>query len=302
LEALENHLAHIEGKKVSSQSLPFRQQTEQNFVVPTSDDPQRVLEEEAKALAQFNQKRETTSPPPPVTTQTAVHTNGNGYGETDFFSQKPPANGQQQQLLTDDLFSLAAPSTQTNTNAFPAFPNAFETSAPKQNFFDDILQPTSTSTTKPTVPPVTSNPVAVKPLQSGDLNSSLNQLIDNLDMKDHSKIGKDHQWNPNDAKNQQKIGMSAGSMHTPGTTWANPPPMTASYSGAGVQPSNMWQQQPPPPSMNNPFAASNGSSQMNLGGTNNHSANGNHNPFAAPTSFGGSMINQQQVNDPFGSL
>jgi hypothetical protein len=37
---------------------------------------------------------------------------------------------------------------------------------------------------------------------------------------------------------------------------------------------------------------------MNYGGMNNYPMNGNHNPFVAqPT-----MINQQQVNDPFGSL
>jgi hypothetical protein len=74
---------------------------------------------------------------------------------------------------------------------------------------------------------------------------------------------KDHQWNPNDAKNQQKIGISAGTMHTPGTTWTNPSTMSAPYGA--VQSGNLWQQQqqpPPPPlsSMNNPFNASNGSS------------------------------------------
>ncbi len=62
-----------------------------------------------------------------------------------------------------------------------------------ENLFDDILQPTSTltstSTSKSTIPLVTNNPVVSKPLQSGDLNSSLTQLIDNLDIKDHSKIG-----------------------------------------------------------------------------------------------------------------
>jgi hypothetical protein len=58
-----------------------------------------------------------------------------------------------------------------------------------ENLFDEILQPTSTSTNKNTVQLVTNNPVVTKPLQSGDLNSSLNQLIDNLGIKDHSKIG-----------------------------------------------------------------------------------------------------------------
>lgn len=56
-----------------------------------------------------------------------------------------------------------------------------------ENLFDDILLPTSTTQT--TVPLVTNHPVMVtKPLQSGDLNSSLNQLINNLDIKDHSRI------------------------------------------------------------------------------------------------------------------
>jgi hypothetical protein len=32
-------------------------------------------------------------------------------------------------------------------------------------------------------------PTTTKPLQSGDLNSSLNQLLENLDIKDRSKIG-----------------------------------------------------------------------------------------------------------------
>jgi hypothetical protein len=32
-------------------------------------------------------------------------------------------------------------------------------------------------------------PTTTKPLQAGDLNSSLNQLLENLDMKDRSKIG-----------------------------------------------------------------------------------------------------------------
>jgi len=62
-----------------------------------------------------------------------------------------------------------------------------------ENFFEDILQPTSTNPTTSTVPLFTTNqnvpPVTKPPLQSGDLNSSLTQLIDNLGIKDHSKIG-----------------------------------------------------------------------------------------------------------------
>ena len=62
------------------------------------------------------------------------------------------------------------------------------------SFFDDILQPTSMSSNKPpsTTPLFANNqsiPTTTKPLQAGDLNSSLNQLIDNLDIKDRSKIG-----------------------------------------------------------------------------------------------------------------
>ena len=79
MEALENHLAHMEGKKVPSQSsisrysslqmnelllifgFSFRTQTEQDLksfsrdlIFNDSDDPQKILEEEANALAQFN--------------------------------------------------------------------------------------------------------------------------------------------------------------------------------------------------------------------------------------------------------
>ena len=61
MEALENHLAHMEGKKVPSQSSISRAQTEQDLksfsrdlIFSDNDDPQKILEEEAKALAQFN--------------------------------------------------------------------------------------------------------------------------------------------------------------------------------------------------------------------------------------------------------
>ncbi len=63
------------------------------------------------------------------------------------------------------------------------------------NFFDDILQPTSASSNKnttTTAPLFNTNqniPTTTKPLQAGDLNSSLNQLLENLDIKDRSKIG-----------------------------------------------------------------------------------------------------------------
>ncbi len=155
----------------------FRQQTEQDLksfsrdlIFNDSDDPQKILEEEAKALEQFNkvcltsihlafffifniyiQNKDSSSPtafaPGPKTT-----TSGNGFGGTDFFSQQPSSNGQyttsnttvqSQQLLTDDLFSLATPPSQaaTNTffnnqNSFPAFQqqsfhNVLDTSVPR---------------------------------------------------------------------------------------------------------------------------------------------------------------------------
>lgn len=51
----------------------------------------------------------------------------------------------------------------------------------------------SANKTTSTMPAFTNNnqsiPVATKPFQAGDLNSSLNQLLENLDMKDRSKIG-----------------------------------------------------------------------------------------------------------------
>jgi hypothetical protein len=43
---------------------------------------------------------------------------------------------------------------------------------------------------------------------------------------------------------------------------------------------------------------------MSFGGMNNYpiNVNNNNNPFATQSSYGNSLINQQKVNDPFGSL
>ncbi|CAF4697727.1 unnamed protein product, partial [Rotaria sp. Silwood1] len=61
LESLENHLAYLEGKKPSLQTLVSKNSTEQDtksfsrgFVANVSDDPQSVLQEETKALAKLN--------------------------------------------------------------------------------------------------------------------------------------------------------------------------------------------------------------------------------------------------------
>lgn len=57
-----------------------------------------------------------------------------------------------------------------------------------------VLQPSSISENKNTtwVPIPTNNPntsSVTKPLQSGDLESSLNKLVDHLNIHDHTKIG-----------------------------------------------------------------------------------------------------------------
>ncbi|CAF2062797.1 unnamed protein product [Rotaria magnacalcarata] len=373
LEALENHLAHMEGKKISQTSIS-RQQTEQDLksfsrdlIFNDSDDPQKILEEEAKALAQFNKSKDSSSPS--AFTQSTA-TTSNNFGDTDFFSQQTSSNGQhakpsttiqQQQLLTDDLFSLATPPAQTSTNSFfnnnqnvfPAFQeppqhqqqqpfqNMLDTSLPRKeetssietslasniteaSFFDDILQPTSMSSNKnPSTMPLFTNNQSIsatnKPFQTGDLNSSLNQLLENLDMKDRSKIGKDHQWTPNEGKNQ-KIGMATGAMASPSTAWPNQPSMGAPFGGIGVQPTAMWQPTATPASTN-PFAAPSGPSiymmnvtrpyypvPMGFGGMGARPMGAGTNPFAAQPQFGASPFgqqpkpNQQQVNDPFGNL
>jgi hypothetical protein len=343
LEALENHLAHMEGKKIPSQSSISRAQTEQDLksfsrdlIFNDSDDPQKILEEEAKALAQFNKNKDSSSPTTFTQATTITSASGNGFGGTDFFSPQPSSsssNGQHttvQQLLTDDLFSLATPPSQTSTNtffnnnqnAFPAFQQpqqpfqtVLDTSVPRTNFFDDILQPTSMSTAKnnTTTTPFFNNnqniPTTTKPLQSGDLNSSLNQLLENLDIKDRSKIGKDHQWTPGDGKNQQKIGIGGANMNSSSTTWPNQMPMGGAFGGMGVQQPTMWQQPPPQSSAStNPFAAPTGPSQMGFGGMGARPTGAGTNPFAGQPSFGNSPFgqppksNQQQVNDPFGNL
>lgn len=68
--------------------------------------------------------------------------NGNGFhGEVDLFAQKPASNGHQE-LLTDDLFSLATPATHNNTNNYSVSHNLFQSSAPP------LAPPSSSSTRK----------------------------------------------------------------------------------------------------------------------------------------------------------
>ncbi|CAF1025194.1 unnamed protein product, partial [Didymodactylos carnosus] len=324
LEALENHLSHLEGKKITSSSSISRQQTEldlknfsRDFIFNDNDDPQKVLEEEAKALAQFNKNKEhslSSSPP-----------NSNG---GDFFQQhqskQQTTNGHHQQQATasssvTDLFSLASPTysqpSQT-TSLFNSTPStvpmqqfSFQPFAQQQqpfaqqqqpfaqqqqpfaqqqqpfaqqqqpfsqqqqpfsqqqqpfsvldaapastNFFNDILQPTNVASTttqvKSNVPlfPTNNVPSAtanIKPLNS-DLNSSLSQLIDNLDINNRTTVlKKDHQWTASDVKNQQKIGGSNWNSNIM-SSYATPP-MATSQPG-------VWNQ--PTPISTNPFAAS----------------------------------------------
>lgn len=284
LEALENHLAQIEGKKVSNQSTVSKHQTEEDvrrfsrdyIINDNNDDAQKILEEEAKALAQFNKKKEATSPPATTTK-----------------NSKSDASAS----FTDDLLSLATP---TSSHIAPSIipttttGQVSEIVVPKPNFFDDILQPTSGSNSISTSKSNISNlPVVNKPLQSGDLNSSLNHLLEHLDMKDHSKVGKDHQWSNIENKNQQKIGIGATTtmLNTPGTTWPLNGPFTMNLPTG-----NLWQAAPMMPS-NNPFSLPQGTSS-NLNAT----AFRPSNPFLGQTTFNNNSLNSKQINDPFGSL
>ncbi|CAF3562657.1 unnamed protein product [Adineta steineri] len=322
VEALENHLVHIEGKKTTLASTSSTKQlTEQDMKsfprdlsINNINDPQKHVEED-KALGQFPKKKEVSLSPPPVSPRVAKTTNGNGFGGTDFSTQHIPSNGhqsKQQELFSDDIFSLAPSSAPPVANTFPMFDNTLDTSAPQRNVFDDILQPNSSSTSTSTnnttdtysLFPTNQNVLpSLKPLKSGDLNSSLNQLIDNLDIKDHSKIGKDHQWTPNDGKGQQKLGVTNGTMNAPGTTWPNSTIINAPFGGTngvmGVQSNNMWQQPPPVSTTTNPFAVSNGSSQMNFNNIGNQPIHVNTNPFAAQPLYSNNLSNQPQVNNPF---
>lgn len=98
-----------------------------------------------------------------------------------------------------------------------------------------MVMPLSVAPTVQAVPMIPTSTV-----NKGDLNSSLNHLLENLDIKDHSKVryahetqkyfpfqllfisfSKDHLWKPNDQKNQQKIGSTPTLLNTPGPTWCN---------------------------------------------------------------------------------
>jgi hypothetical protein len=45
---------------------------------------------------------------------------------------------------------------------------------------------------------------------------------------------KDHQWNPNDGKNQQKIGIGGANINSPSTTWPSQPTIGGPFGGGGV--------------------------------------------------------------------
>ena len=45
---------------------------------------------------------------------------------------------------------------------------------------------------------------------------------------------KDHQWNPNDGKNQQKIGMGGASMSSPSSAWPNSMPAGGAFGGVSL--------------------------------------------------------------------
>lgn len=281
LEALENHLAHIEGKKSAAQTVSSRRQTEEdvrNFsrdLIISDDDPQKILEEEAKALAHFNKKKEASS------------------SNLQQKKNEQPTKSANANSLNEDLLSLATPAELVMNNN----QNATLTT---NNLFDEILQPTSTSMVMPlsVAPTVQAVPmIPTSTVNKGDLNSSLNHLLENLDIKDHSKVSKDHLWKPNDQKNQQKIGSTPTLLNTPGPTWCN-----VNVPMMNIQNGNIWPQAAPAVYPNNPFAGGQIPAPMNMVGLPYRPPHFNGNPFVASTSYNNTSLNTHQVNDPFGSL
>ncbi|CAF1927216.1 unnamed protein product [Rotaria magnacalcarata] len=314
LEPLENYVASLEGKKIPTHSVVTKNQIEKdtrNFAVGFLDnfidDSQKVFQEEAKALDKFSTKKEASSPlPSPI--ETTVTSNENIFDSTDFFSQQPSSNDQpQQQTVADDIFSLATPLPQTSTITYPLFQNVLNASILQPNVLCNVLEPTSLSTIKsanstPLVIDHMITPLVTKPLQTGDLNLSLNQLIDHLDINDHTRIGKDHLWTADDVKSRQILSSIPAKTNPPGAPMPNSTTTSAPFSSMTAQSGAMWQQPSSTSSVNNPFAAPSGPLHMGFTGMNTNPTNVNTNPFASQGFHNTALANQEQIDNPFGNL
>ncbi|XP_034835887.1 phosphatidylinositol-binding clathrin assembly protein LAP isoform X12 [Maniola hyperantus] len=281
LDALEGHLASLEGKKGSAANTPTQTASAQKNVASVMgalsstsssfgnaaastrldsatngnlfiDDSlkQQVLAEEEAAMNQYKNK---------------VQSPTNSAANNPFLSTGPPAGQQQNQnqsivdlfgptpsdaantntsKASDDLLALgnpfadmfgAAPATTASpawqSNGFAAFPAAPAASQP--NSFVSEANFTNVFSNNDTAGQQTQQPTQPGKVLTGDLDSSLAQLANNLTINKTASAQKPMQWSS--PKNASKTGVS----------WS-PQPMQAT-TGAGYRPMGPGMMLPPMP-------------------------------------------------------
>ncbi|XP_071746752.1 phosphatidylinositol-binding clathrin assembly protein LAP isoform X15 [Lepeophtheirus salmonis] len=209
LEALESHLANLEGRKPGSTvTTPTESSTYKSNKVDEKLQEQLIAEEE-QAMAKY--KHRATNPFAAVTDDSVTTATNNGSNETpnilDLFGcSAPPTTNGSSLKSSDDLLQLSggnpfasvvnsAPQIPA-TNVQSTYNNSPFTTTPFGNdmnntnevgasFFGDILQPQGTGTSAP-VAPIKAGPspttTTTSKVITGDLDASLANLTSNLNL------------------------------------------------------------------------------------------------------------------------
>ncbi|XP_039289195.1 phosphatidylinositol-binding clathrin assembly protein LAP isoform X6 [Nilaparvata lugens] len=260
LDALEQHLAALEGKKGSAANTPTQSASHRTDVksgvsaLNTTSSSfgtaaqqaegveeslrQQALAEEEAAINQYKAKVQS-----PTSTGAANSTNPFLMSSptqpiVDIFGAPATTANNQTSKASDDLLQLGNPFADMFGSAAPsAAPAAAPVSAPandwmsngynnsssnvfvSDNTFTSVFGTNDTNTTVP----VAAAPIASNKVLTGDLDSSLASLADNLVINKHSQPNKGVQWNS--PKNTAKAG---------GPSWS-PQPMAAT-TGANYRP------------------------------------------------------------------
>ncbi|XP_061934278.1 phosphatidylinositol-binding clathrin assembly protein LAP isoform X27 [Apis cerana] len=256
LDALEQHLASLEGKKGSAANTPT-QSASTAFGTAASNNRldhagnghidealrQQALAEEEAAMNQYKAKVQSPSSGPSTNPFLSSPTNNANQPIVDLFGASSTITNteSQPQKASDDLLqlagnpfadmfgtsqSIAAPTTQTQNNMWMT--NGFAAVPPANNNFvtDNSFSSVFGNQDSQSVTGQQQNAASTGKVLTGDLDSSLASLAQNLTInKSAQQQVKGMQWNS--PKNAAKTGGSAGG-------WT-PQPMAAT-TGAGYRP------------------------------------------------------------------
>ncbi|XP_061934280.1 phosphatidylinositol-binding clathrin assembly protein LAP isoform X29 [Apis cerana] len=258
LDALEQHLASLEGKKGSAANTPT-QSASTAFGTAASNNRldhagnghidealrQQALAEEEAAMNQYKAKVQSPSSGPSTNPFLSSPTNNANQPIVDLFGASSTITNteSQPQKASDDLLqlagnpfadmfgtsqSIAAPTTQTQNNMWMTNGNGFAAVPPANNNFvtDNSFSSVFGNQDSQSVTGQQQNAASTGKVLTGDLDSSLASLAQNLTInKSAQQQVKGMQWNS--PKNAAKTGGSAGG-------WT-PQPMAAT-TGAGYRP------------------------------------------------------------------